>query len=113
MPLLGQYMLLSGAIFIDRGNNTRAVKSIAEAGETMKRQRTSVWFFSEGTRTNRPEPVLRDFKKGAFYLAVEAGVPIIPVVCENYNHLYHSGTFEGGILKIKGAYQISPIKPLG
>lgn len=42
------------------------------------------------------------FKKGAFHLAVQAGVPIVPVVCQNYWHLYHKGVLEPGKLKIVG-----------
>jgi len=34
-------------------------------------------------------------------LAVQAGIPIIPVVCENYWRLYHKGVFESGTLRLK------------
>lgn len=102
MPLLGQFMTLSGTVFIDRKNNTRAFDSLAAAGETIKSRKTSLWVFPEGTRTNKPESDLKQFKKGAFHLAVQGGVPIVPVVCQNYWHLYHSGIFESGTLKIKG-----------
>lgn len=104
MPLLGQFMTLSGAVFIDRKNNTRAVQSVAAAGDTMKQRGTSLWLFPEGTRTNQEKTDLLPFKKGAFHLAVQAGVPITPVVCEHYWRLYHKGTFESGHLKIKGVY---------
>lgn len=42
----------------------------------------SLWVFPEGTRSNLPFPDLLPFKKGAFHLAVQAQVPIVPVVCE-------------------------------
>lgn len=65
-----------------------------------------------------PEPDLLPFKKGAFYLAVQceyisppdpvralsqlAGVPIVPVVCQNYHHLYDGKSyFRSGTLRIK------------
>ncbi|KAI5123380.1 hypothetical protein M0805_006088 [Coniferiporia weirii] len=101
MPLLGQFMTLSGAVFIDRKNNSRAVQSVAAAGQTMKDRKTSLWVFPEGTRTNQEKPDLLPFKKGAFHLAVQSGVPITPVVCENYWRLYHKGVFESGKLKIR------------
>lgn len=101
-PFLGQFMTLSGAVFIDRKNNTRAVQSVAAAGETMKQRGTSLWLFPEGTRTNKEKADLLPFKKGAFYLAVEAGVPITPIICEHYWRLYHKGTFNSGHLKVKG-----------
>lgn len=100
-PLLGQFMTLSGAVFIDRKNNARAFESLAAAGNTIKARRTSLWVFPEGTRTNRPESDLLPFKKGAFHLAVQANVPITPVVCQNYWHLYRPGVFGSGTLKIK------------
>lgn len=101
MPLLGQWMWLSGAIFIDRGNNARAIRSLTAAGETIKARRTSLWMFPEGTRFMNENADLRTFKKGAFHLAVEAGIPIVPVVCENYWRLYRKGIFNEGPLKIK------------
>ena len=102
MPLLGQFMKLAGVIFIDRKNNTRAKQSIAQAGERMKERKVSIWMFPEGTRSLSEKVDLRTFKKGAFHLAVQAGVPITPVVCENYYRLYHKGCFESGRIKIKG-----------
>ena len=95
-------MLFSGAIFVNRGNSKEAQKSLAEAGETMKRQHTSLWIFPEGTRSSQETSNLLPFKKGAFHLAVQAGLPIIPVVCENYWRLYRKGVLESGNLRIRG-----------
>lgn len=110
MPFLGQFMTLAGVVFIDRKNNARAVQSIAEAGQNMKRRKLAIWVFPEGTRNLSEKPDLRTFKKGAFHLAVQAGVPIIPVVCENYYRLYHKGCFESGRIKIK---VLPPIPTVG
>lgn len=44
------------------------------------------------------------FKKGAFHAAVQSGIPVIPVVCENYWRLYRKGVFESGTLKIRGQW---------
>ncbi|EJD01351.1 1-acyl-sn-glycerol-3-phosphate-acyltransferase, partial [Fomitiporia mediterranea MF3/22] len=101
MPLLGQYMTLSGAIFIDRKNNARAIKSVADAGLAMKQRQISVWVYPEGTRTLSEKLDMLPFKKGAFHMAVQAGVPITPIICQNYWNLYHGGTFESGIIKVK------------
>lgn len=100
-PLLGQFMSLSGVVWIDRGNNVKAIRSLAAAGETMRSKNLSLWIFPEGTRTLREHSDLLSFKKGAFHIAVQAGVPIVPVVCENYWRLYRKGVFEGGTLKLK------------
>ncbi|KIR68477.1 phosphatidylinositol glycan, class A [Cryptococcus bacillisporus CA1873] len=102
IPGLGWFMMMSGTVFINRSNNKSAIASLQQAGEEMKRKRISLWIFPEGTRHNSPEPELLKFKKGAFYLAVQAGVPIVPVVCENYNHLFNGKShFRRGTLRIK------------
>lgn len=63
----------------------------------------SLWIFPEGTRSSSAEPKLLPFKKGAFHLAVQAQVPIVPVVCENYHRLFDGRTrMERGRLRIKG-----------
>jgi len=100
-PLLGQFMQASGAIFVDRGNNAKAIRSLTAAGETMKARNTSVWLYPEGTRSMRPYHDMLPFKKGAFHLAVNAGVPIVPVVTSNYYHLYGKGVFESGTIRVK------------
>ena len=105
MPILGQFMTLSGAVFVDRGNNAAAVRSLEAAGETIRSRRTSLWMFPEGTRTLRPDNYMRPFKKGAFQMAVQAGVPVVPVVCENYWRLYRKGVFDEGTLKVKGEHR--------
>lgn len=100
-PFLGMFMSLSGAVFVDRGNNAEAVRSLQAAGDYMKQNETSLWLFPEGTRSMRENHDMLPFKKGAFHAAVQAGVPVIPVVCENYWRLYRKGVFESGELKIR------------
>jgi len=100
-PVLGPFMMLSGTVFVDRGNSAKAQRSLQAAGEGMKARRTSLFIFAEGTRHSEEVPTLLPFKKGAFHLAVKGGIPIIPVVCENYWRLYHKGVFGFGTIKIK------------
>lgn len=102
MPLLGQWMALSRAVFVDRGNSANAIRSLSAAGETIKARHTSLWMFPEGTRSMREHHDMLPFKKGAFHVAVEAGVPIVPVICENYWRLYRTGVFDSGTIKVKG-----------
>lgn len=111
-PLLGQFMTLSGAVFVDRGNNAAAIRSLAAAGETIRSRHTSLWMFPEGTRSMRPYNDMKSFKKGAFHMAVQAGVPIVPVVCENYWRLYRQGVFEEGVLKVKGMSTFSIVQSI-
>lgn len=99
---LGPFMTLAGTIFIDRGNSASAFRSIAAAGEKMKAENTSLWIFPEGTRHLSPEPDMLPLKKGGFHLALNAGIPITPIVAENYWHLYHKGVFGSGTFTVRG-----------
>lgn len=101
VPFFGQFLSASGAIFLDRSNNANAVKSLSDAANLMNSRSTSVWLFPEGTRSMNRVNKLPAFKKGAFHLAVQAQVPIVPVVCENYSWLYGRGKFESGKLKLR------------
>ncbi|CAG8569380.1 5533_t:CDS:1 [Ambispora gerdemannii] len=103
VPLLGSYMHLTGAIFLDRGNHGDAVRTFSDAVEDIRKRNVSVWIFPEGTRGHLQEANLLPFKKGAFHLAVQAQIPIVPVVVSNYSDIYDSKRriFKGGELKIK------------
>jgi len=100
-PFLGQFMVAGGTVWIDRGNSAHAVRSLQAAGEELKKTHTSIWVFAEGTRTSRPYHDIRPLKKGAFHLAVQAGLPIVPVVAENYWNIYHQGHFNSGTFKVR------------
>ncbi|KIM76414.1 hypothetical protein PILCRDRAFT_797663 [Piloderma croceum F 1598] len=100
-PVLGLFMNLSGTVFVDRGNSAKAHRSLEAAGAGMKARRTSLFIFAEGTRHSEEVPNLLPFKKGAFHLAIKGGIPIVPVVCENYWRLYRKGFFGTGTIKVK------------
>jgi len=110
-PLLGQYMTLSRAVFVDRHNRATALETFQKVGHDMKKHDLSLFIFPEGTRSNSTKPSLLPFKKGAFHLSVQSKLPIIPIVCENYSSIYRSKTpmFERGrpILKV-----LKPIHPI-
>ncbi|KAI1755517.1 hypothetical protein F4782DRAFT_407874 [Xylaria castorea] len=103
IPFLGWFMSLSGTVFIDRQNSKNARDAMSGAAEEIQRRKQSVYMFPEGTRSYAKEPGLLPFKKGAFHLAVEAGVPIVPVVAANYSHILHikSMVFNGGKIPVK------------
>ncbi|KAL8801875.1 MAG: hypothetical protein Q9182_004164 [Xanthomendoza sp. 2 TL-2023] len=83
-PFLGWFMSLSGTVFIDRTNTRSARQAFRGAAEEMLEHRQSVFIFPEGTRSYARGPALGAFKKGAFHLAVQAQVDVVPVVCANY-----------------------------
>ncbi len=76
IPIFGWALMLGAAIMIDRGDRKKAVASIQRAGKQIRDGR-SVLMFPEGTRT--PPGVLGEMKKGPFHLAIEAGVPVLPL----------------------------------
>merc|ERR1712093_566948 len=91
-------------------NKTRP--AMAGASEEITRERQSVYMFPEGTRSYAKEPMLLPFKKGAFHLAVQAGVPIVPVVVANYSDvLFVPGwKFKAGNIPVK---VLKPIETKG
>ena len=82
LPFFGQLYWLAGNIFIDRKNRSRSKMTISSSTRALKEKNTSIWVFVEGTR-NRGRNML-PFKKGAFKMAIEAGVPIIPICVSSY-----------------------------
>lgn len=75
--------------FIDRSDSASARATLDGVVERI-RSGTSLMIFPEGTRS--PTPVLGPFRKGAFHLAVQAGVPIVPVVLRNTGELMRPGS---------------------
>ncbi|KAF5657566.1 1-acyl-sn-glycerol-3-phosphate acyltransferase [Fusarium heterosporum] len=102
-PFLGWFMTLSGSIFIDRKNSKDAREAMQGAANEIQSKRQSVYMFPEGTRSYAKEPMLLPFKKGAFHLAIQAGVPIVPCVVANYSHVMYpkSLTFKAGKIPVK------------
>jgi 1-acyl-sn-glycerol-3-phosphate acyltransferase len=76
IPIFGIACEKVGHIYIDRGNSEEARKSLKAAGKKI-RAGSSVVIFPEGTRSL--DGKLLRFKKGGFVMALEAGVPILPV----------------------------------
>jgi 1-acyl-sn-glycerol-3-phosphate acyltransferase len=76
VPLLGWLMRLAGDVPVKRGFGPSAVEAMARCREILS-QRVSVMIFPEGTRS--PTRELLPFKDGAFRLAIDAGVPILPL----------------------------------
>jgi 1-acyl-sn-glycerol-3-phosphate acyltransferase len=76
IPVMGWMMWLAGDIPVKRGFGPSAVEAMERCRDVL-RKRVSVMIFPEGTRSKTSE--LLPFKDGAFRLAIEAGVPILPL----------------------------------
>lgn len=105
-PFLGWFMTLSGSVFIDRKNTKDAREAMKGAADQMSKRKQSVYMFPEGTRSYAKEPMLLPFKKGAFHLAVQAQVPIVPVVVANYSDVLFvkDFLFKSGKIPCKGRF---------
>ncbi len=94
IPVLGWCMRLAGYISINRSNPKKAMRSLKKAARQIKGGYPAV-VFPEGTRSRTGE--LQPFKTGAFLLAIESGVPVVPVGI--------SGSFE---ILVRGSVKIRP-----
>jgi 1-acyl-sn-glycerol-3-phosphate acyltransferase len=91
VPILGFGMGFVNVMAIDRTNREAAIRT-TDAATTRIKSGVSFGVFVEGTRANPGE--LLPFKKGAFYMAKEAGVPIVPVAIKHSDLLMGKGTGE-------------------
>lgn len=91
IPVFGLAWRVAGHISIDRSNRERAVQSLRKAGEQMRAQKSVVVIFAEGTRSRTGR--LLPFKKGAFVLAQETGIPIIPTIVTGSFDIMRPDTF--------------------
>ncbi|XP_068023231.1 1-acyl-sn-glycerol-3-phosphate acyltransferase alpha-like [Melanerpes formicivorus] len=79
---------LSGIIFIDRRRRAEAIDVISRTARTMLRDNLRILVFPEGTRNQKRS--MLPFKRGAFHLAVQAQVPIFPMVISPYWDFFSS-----------------------
>jgi 1-acyl-sn-glycerol-3-phosphate acyltransferase len=79
IPFLGWYLKMARYITINRGNEESKVEMLEKSSHCLK-SGTSVMIFPEGTRSTDNE--IDFFKRGAFQLAIRAGVPILPVLID-------------------------------
>ena len=102
MPVVGKLFDMAGVAFLDRTNRAKALQAL-EPAVLKLREGTSVIIAPEGTRSLTPR--LGEFKKGGFHLAMQAGVPIVPIVIRNAGEIMwrnattaHRGTVEVAVL---------------
>ncbi len=89
MSPIGPFFKAAGVIFIDRKNKDKAIEAMKPAVDAL-RSGTSIAIAPEGTRSK--DYNLGSFKKGAFHLAMEAGVPIVPMVIKNAHDIMARGS---------------------
>lgn len=101
VPIFGQVLWLFGTFFIDRKNPKSAVEALKKVASKMIEKNTSIWVFPEGSRYQCDK--IMPFRNGAFHLAIQAQVPIIPVVIGNYRNVIdcRNKIFDRGVMRVK------------
>ncbi len=89
VPGLGVACKKLGHIFVDRSSPKAALETIENAKSSIK-DGTCIVFFPEGTRTKAGG--LADFKKGAFKMAFDLNLPLLPVSVKGTNKIHEPGT---------------------
>lgn len=95
IPVFGAAWQALGHVSIDREDRSAAIEALDQAAQGIHQEAVAVVIFPEGTRS--PTGELQPFKKGAFVLAIQAGVPVVPVAV--------TGTHE---IMPKGSWRVSP-----
>lgn len=104
-PVFGPLLRFAGATFIDRSDSASTRAALAPVVETL-RGGLSIVIAPEGTRSLTPR--IGPFKKGAFHIAAQAGVPIIPVVIRNAGEI----TWRNSVVVRGGTVDVAVLPPI-
>jgi 1-acyl-sn-glycerol-3-phosphate acyltransferase len=88
IPIFGLALRATGNIEVNRSGGDKDREQLRRAVDAV-RERVTLLFFAEGTRS--PDGALRPFKKGAMLLALEAGVPIVPLAVAGAREILGTG----------------------
>jgi 1-acyl-sn-glycerol-3-phosphate acyltransferase len=91
IPVMGWMMRMAGDVPIVRGDRDSGVQALAACRDRLAK-RVSVMIFPEGTRS--PTEDMLPFKDGAFRIAIETGVPILPIAVAGTRYAMAKGSFE-------------------
>lgn len=91
IPIFGRAWLACGHISIDRSDRQSAIESLDRAAEKIRSQDATIIMFPEGTRSR--DGTLQRFKKGAFVLAIQASVPVVPVAIDGSHRVMPKGAW--------------------
>lgn len=101
IPVFGPAWLAAGHYAIDRSDRQAAIASLDRVGSRMRKGRHTVVLFPEGTRSK--DGTMGAFKKGAFVMAINAGVPIVPVAILGSRRIMPKGSWSvrGGEILVR------------
>ncbi len=89
-PLMGPVFRIADTVFVDRSNHDKAIEALRPVVRSL-RSGLSLAIAPEGTRSLSDR--LGPFKKGPFHIAMQAGVPIVPIVIHNASDVLPKGGF--------------------
>ncbi|HEV1284109.1 MAG TPA: lysophospholipid acyltransferase family protein [Bryobacteraceae bacterium] len=101
IPLLGTHLGQAGHIPVPRHDPRAAVKTMTLAADTIRTRNISLLIFPEGGRSH--DGVMQPFKDGAAYIAIKAGVPVVPLGISGTRQILamHSATFHRGNVTLR------------
>ena len=101
IPFLGTHLTQAGHIPVPREDPRAAVKAMMRAAEAIREHRVSILIFPEGGRSM--DGVLQPFKEGAAYIAIKAGVPVVPITLIGTREILAMGsaTFRPGPVTLR------------
>lgn len=107
IPFLGTHLKHAGHIPVPLEDPRASIRTLSHAAETIREGGTSVLIFPEGGRSD--DGVLQPFKEGAAYVAIKAGVPLVPVALIGTREILamHSATFHAGPVTLRFGQPIS------
>jgi 1-acyl-sn-glycerol-3-phosphate acyltransferase len=107
-PILGRAMRMGSLVPVDRGNRDAGIESVRIAKQVVQQQGINMTIYVEGHRSF--DGRLLPFKKGPFYLAMECGVPIVPITITGTHDVMPKGRFaiKPGVVRVMFHPPIEP-----
>lgn len=84
-PIFALVSIITGQIFVDRGNSEKAIRSLHKAYERLQKNRLNVMIAPEGSRAH--DGIIGPFKKGAFRMTIDLKRPLQPVIIKGVQEL--------------------------
>src|ERR1039458_10264622 len=112
IPFLGWHLRWAAHLPVDRSNARASLKTMSDGARIISERRISVLLFPEGGRSAHG---LRGFKEGAAYIAIKAGVPVVPMAIVGMRRLLPMGSIHlrsgEAVLRIGDPISVDGLKP--
>src|SRR5436190_9022941 len=101
IPILGTHLRRAGHLQVVKDDPRASLKSMSDAARIIRERRVSVLLFPEGGRS--ADDKLQEFKEGAAYIAIKAGVPAVPIVMTGTREVLKMGSMQiiSGIVELR------------